>query len=1187
MVYIYLIYGLSFFILWTVLLIYHMKLSRFPVARNLWMIGLFGLSHGISDWLIMLIAIQNLQGTIFKIISIGLLILSFCFLIQFGISTIQLKRREPILNLLLVLPLAALLFIIIAAENKFLMGDIFSRYILGVPGSLLTFYALFMQIEDVKKMDQPTLVRDLKSASFGFLCYGFFSGLVVPEAGFFPASVLNYRFFISDLGIPVELLRAVSVLVIAFSLTRVLHVFEVEIEGSMRRANERLEERVRVRTEELDRLNEELRQRELQEKAILDNIPDMAWLKDEESRIIKVNEAFARSAGTTAENLTGKTDFDIWPKDLAARYRADDKEVLNTGRRKQVEEPLVDRNDRLIWVETIRTPIYNLRGQVIGTTGIARDITERKKVEEALRESENRYRAITETALDAIITIDQESTIILTNAAVETIFGYTSSELFGRSLTMLMPDPLKKAHRDAITRYVATGRRHLPWGAIELPGRHKDGRQIPLEMSYGEFTRNGKHFFTGIVRDISKHKEIENALRESERRRQLIMDAVPAMISYVGRDLRYQFVNHQYEEWFGRPAFEIIGKHVTDLLGEDRYHEIEEFTKTAFAGEKVSYERSLMRENRKHYLHIDYVPHLGINREVLGFFTLITDITDRKKIEQRLQNANERLSTVLNSITEAYYVFDSEWRLIEINKEAEKILGPAQEITGKIYWETFPGNIGSEIDRQYHLAVKEGHPVHFEARSAINDRWYELHAYPRGKRLEVYFRDITERKEAEQALNKAKAEAQHQAYHDGLTGLPNRLLFMDIFGLEVAQARRNRKKLALLFLDLDRFKEINDTLGHDSGDQLLKHVAARLKKSVRESDTVARIGGDEFNVLLSDIEGPDAITATVSKITTAFQGPYSIAGQELRVTTSIGISIYPDDSTDIETLLKFADAAMYHAKELGRNRYQFYDPAINTRTVERMHLENSLRKALDLDELIIYYLPQIHAGSRRLVSAEALLRWRHPELGLLAPRQFIPVAEETGAIVAIGKWMLRAVARQIKAWEQAGHRSIPIILNLSGRQFRQPDLPNIAATTMREAGLEPDRIQFEISEQTATRDVEFTRPQLQKYADAGFTFSIDDYGTGCLPLNILKKLYVQKLKIDQSIIRDILSDPDNRVIVSAMIAMSHSLKLKAVAEGVETEEQLQQLQKSNCDEIQGYLVSSPRPVEEYEKLLAA
>ncbi len=1305
MIYIYLIYGLSFFVLWTVLLIYHMKLYRFTVARHLWMIGLFGLSHGISDWLIMLIVIQKLQEPVFKIVSLVFLIVSFSFLMQFGLSTLALKRRKKkALTILPVLLFAVLIFIITTSDQKFLMGDIFSRYLLGLPGSLLTVYALLLLTPDLKKMGRPALVRDLKFAALGFLCYGFFSGLVVPEAGFFPASVLNYRVFFSELGIPVELFRALSVLAIAFSLTRVLHVFETEIEASMRRTNEELEERVRARTEELDRLNQELKQRDLRQKAILDNIPDLAWLKDEDSRFIMVNLPFARTAGTTPEQLIGKTDLDVWPHELAERYRADDKEVMKTGARKQVEEPLVDAEGNPAWNETIKMPIYDEQGEIIGTTGIARDMTERRKMEAAVRESEQRYRAITENALDAIVTIDEGSTIVVANDAVERIFGYTPQELYGRSLTMLMPQGMRARHRIAVKKYLRSGKRQIPWNAIELPGLCKDGSEVPLEMSFGEFRVNGRRFFSGIVRDISERKKMENALRESEHRRLLIMDAVPALISYVGTDLRYLFVNHQYETWWKRPAADfigrpvkdmlgekryeaikerisaalrgervsyewvvprngderyvqvvyvphkapdgtvlgfitminditelkraekavvesekriqliidtvpalisyvgadlryqfvnrqyeewfripaagIIGRHVMDMLGEARYREIEKFVNMALNGERVSYERSLGLGHEQRHLHIDYVPHIGMNREVYGFFTFITDITERKKIEERLQEANDRLSSVLNSITEAYYALDADWRVIEINREAEKILGPEKEVLGKVYWEQYPQNRGTEIDREYHIAVQEKRPVHFEVRSRINSRWYEIHGYPRADRLEVYFRDVTERKRLEEIV-------QHRAYHDPLTDLPNRLLLKDILELEIAQARRNRKKVSVLFLDLDRFKQINDTLGHAAGDKLLKQVATRLKKCVRESDSVARIGGDEFNIVLSDFVAPEKLTAAVGKITSAFRDPFIVANEELHVTTSIGISIYPDDARDIETLLKYADMAMYHAKEHGRNRYQFYNPAISTRTFEHALREHRLREALERGELIVHYLPQVEARSGNVTGAEALLRWNHPKLGLLPPGKFMPLAEETGLIIPIGLWVLRTVIRQLKTWHQAGYRPISITVNLSDRQFHQKDLAEMTGKLLREAGLEPGRLEFEIAESTAARDVEFTGPHLQKLIDAGVTVSLDDYGTARLSLNQLKKLPFRKLKIDQYLIRDILSNADDRIIVEAMIAMMHTMRIKASAEGVETPEQLKLLQERGCDEVQGYLFSEPGPAEEFEKLLVS
>ncbi len=1306
MIYVYLIYGVSFFILWTVLWIYHMKLGRYRLSQNLWMIGLFAISHGMSDWTTMLIELEQLQAPVFRVVSLCLLIVSFLFLIEFGIHTIGSHRNVRILSLLPLSLLVSLIVLSTLVPDKFLVGEIGARYLLGVPGGFMTFYALALQVTEIKQIPQPGLATNLKLASFSFLFYMVFTGLIVPEAHFFPASVINYRTFLSLTGIPVEIFRAVCVLVITYAMTRMLHAFEVEQAQSIIRTSVELEERVKARTGELRSLNEELGQRELQQKAILDNIPDMAWLKDGESRFIRVNAPFAASAETTPEKLTGKTDLDVRPRELAERYRADDKEVMESGVRKQVEEPFIDRDGSVRWIETVKTPVFNERGEVTGTAGVSRDVTERKRwadaisaeqsfrkaieasvpagiatvdldgrqsyvnpafckmvgwseqellgavppfaywppedagamlknirrtisgkgtlephevrfmrrsgerfdvliqtspftdgsgnqigwlgsitdvtdrkrIMEALRESERRYRAITDNAIDGIITIDEKSTIVLANPAVEKIFGYTNTELTGRSLTELMPENLRERHRDAVKKYLESGKRRISWSQIELPGICKDGSEVPLEMSFGEYRVDSRTFFSGIVRDISERKKMENALRESERRRQLIMDAAPAMISYVGSDLRYQFVNRRYEEWFQRPAADFIGRHIKDFLSEERYERIEPMIRTALRGELIAYDSVLSRGGQDYYLHVAYVPHVVEEHKVPGFIALATDITDHKKAEERLQEANDKLSTVLNSITEAYYAFDSEWRIVEMNREAESILASARDVAGKVYWEQFPQNLGTEIERQYRYAIREKRAVHFEARSRINNRWYEIHAYPRAERLEVYFRDVTERKQLEEIV-------QHRAYHDPLTDLPNRLLFDDIVKVEVAQARRNRKKLAVLFLDLDRFKEINDTLGHDAGDQLLKQVAHRLKKSIRESDTVARIGGDEFNMVLSDIQEVDKVSAAVGKITAAFRDPYVIGDEELHVTMSVGISIYPDDSRDIETLLKFADMAMYHAKQTGKNKYEFYDRALNTRNLEHALREKRLHEALEHGELAVFYLPEIDARSRKVVGAEALLRWKHPKMGLLEPAEFLPLAEETGFIIPIGEWVLREVARQYKIWQQAGYQPICVTVNLSDRQFHQKDLAEVTRKILQEAGLEPRCLELEISERIAMRDVEFTGSHLQKLIDAGVRISLDNFGTGRLSLNQLKKLPFQKLKIDKSLIRDMPADADDRLIVEAMISLSHMMKIKASAEGVETKEQLDLLCERNCDILQGYIFSRPRPAEEFEKLL--
>ncbi len=1306
MVIVYLVYGLSFFILWTVLWAYHMKLGVFRLSQNLWLIGLFAISHGMSDWIGMLVGLQTLQDTAFQSIELGLLIASFLFLIAFGVRTTDLHRYGAWTLLIPFLLLVPVLLVIIFSRDRFLSGDIAARYLLGIPGGMMTFYALARQVPELRKINYAGFETNLKIAAYAFLFYTVFTGMIVPEAPFFPASFFNYRTFLSTTGIPVEIFRAVSVLAITYAMTRLLHAFEVEQTQSMKRVNEELEARVAARTAELTRSNEALRLRELEQKAILDNIPDMAWLKDRHSRFVMVNEPFARSAGAAPEELIAKSDRDVWPPGLAEQYVQDDREVIERRSRKVVEELVVDKEENPHWVETIKTPIYDDRGQVIGTTGISRDITERRKavqllkaeqsfrkaiedslssgvaaigldgrqtyvnsafcnmvgwseqellgaeapfvywppekvdvildefkrtlagnnvseahehtfvrrsgerfdvllqtapfmdgsgnrlgwvasvtditgakrVAEALRVSEQRYRAITENALDGIVTIDEQSRIVFANPAFARMLGYTAADLEGSSLTLLMPERFRKPHREAVRSYLSTGSRHIPWAAVQLPGLYKDGREIETEMSYGEFELSGRRYFTAVVRDITRRKEMENALRESEQLRQMIIDAVPAMIAYVGRDLRYRFVNHQYEEWFRRPAAAIVGRHISDLLGEDRFQEIERYTRSVLSGERVSYERGIAGPEQRE-LHIDYVPHLDASGETTGFFSLITDVTERKKSEERLQALNQKLSGVLNSITEAYYAFDSQWRILEMNREAEKILGPARDLVGKVYWELFPQAMGTQIDHEYRGAMREGRPVHFEARSNINRRWYEIHGYPRRGRLEVYFRDITERKRLEEIV-------QHRAYHDPLTDLPNRLLFEDILKVELAQARRNRKKLAVLYLDLDRFKEINDTLGHDAGDELLRQVGSRLRSSIRESDTVARIGGDEFTMVLSDVQEVEDLRTAVRKILTAFRNAFSVQQEELQVTASIGISIYPDDERDPASLLKTADRAMYFAKQAGKNRYRFYDRGMGAGTGGPDHREkHRLQEALERGEFTVHYHPEVDARTGTLVGAEALLRWQHPDRGLLLPAEFLPLAEETGIILPLGKWLILTVARQLKAWQLSGYRPIRVTINLSSRQFHQKELSAMTGEILAQEGVKPRWLEFEIPERVAMRDIDLTAPHLQALAKAGVGMSLDNFGTGRMPLSLLKKLPFRKLKIDRSLIRNILTDPSDRMVVEAMIVMSHKMQILAAAEGVERQGELDMLREQDCDTLQGFMIGRPQPAHEFERLL--
>ncbi len=447
-----------------------------------------------------------------------------------------------------------------------------------------------------------------------------------------------------------------------------------------------------------------------------------------------------------------------------------------------------------------------------------------------------------------------------------------------------------------------------------------------------------------------------------------------------------------------------------------------------------------------------------------------------------------------------------------------------------------------------------------------------------GKSNEALQTEVVERKRAEEAIT-------YQAYHDVLTGLANRMLFMDRLNLELAQARRRNAKLAVFFLDLDRFKSINDTLGHDVGDALLREAASRLKREIRKSDTIARIGGDEFNILLTDLARPEDIADVAGKILEPFGRPFSLGGHTLHVTMSIGISIFPNDGEYAELLLKNADIALYHVKEQGGDNFQFYDPAMNTSTVERIILENSLRRTLERGELVVHYQPQIDVRTGKIICAEALVRWQHPELGMLLPERFIPLAEEIGFITTLDEWVLRTVCGQIRVWQAAGPPYLCYTVNVSARQFQSADLVAKISNILRETGTPAYCLDLEITESMAMSSIERTAGQLRELANMGVHVSIDDFGTGYSSLNHLKRLPIQRLKIDKSFIHDIATDADDRAIIDAVTAMAHTMKMKVIAEGVETEEQMEFIRSTDCDEVQGFLFSEALPAEEFRKLV--
>lgn len=533
---------------------------------------------------------------------------------------------------------------------------------------------------------------------------------------------------------------------------------------------------------------------------------------------------------------------------------------------------------------------------------------------------------------------------------------------------------------------------------------------------------------------------------------------------------------------------------------------------------------------------------------------------------------------------EAILIADSEARILTINPAFSRASGYVLgEVIGKNPRIFSSGRHDKSFYREMWNEVQR-----LDAWSGeIWDRHKDGHVYPKWMKILVirddnhgiaYYlsisTDISARKEAEENIR-------HLAYYDILTGLPNRTLLYDRINQQLAAAHRDQQTFALLFIDLDRFKYINDSMGHAMGDQLLQSVAKRVVNVVREGDTVSRIGGDEFVILLRETDADGAAHVAQSILNMLLQNPHEVAGMRITVHASIGISLYPDNGHDIGTLIKHADVAMYRAKEKGRNNFRFFTPEMNSRINLLFSMEKDLRLALERGEFDLHFQPQMDMISGMLCGAEALIRWRHPEKGMISPVDFIPIAEETGQINAIGEWVLRTVCAKISAWREQGLCPFPVAVNLSLHQLLQPDLAQLISSIVREHALDPGLLELEVTESILLSDAQIALDFLTSMRELGVRLSIDDFGTGYSSLSYLKKMPVNKLKIDRSFINDILTDQSDEAIVRSIIALGHHFNLSVIAEGIEAPQQLDFLRSLGCDEMQGYYFARPLPENEF------
>lgn len=564
------------------------------------------------------------------------------------------------------------------------------------------------------------------------------------------------------------------------------------------------------------------------------------------------------------------------------------------------------------------------------------------------------------------------------------------------------------------------------------------------------------------------------------------------------------------------------------------------------------------------------------------------DITESRRAEIDLRESEERFRLITENVEDLIVLLDTKGRRLYNNPAYRKLFGDKElggtdsfaeihpedrERVRQIFRETVATGVGHRA--QFRFVLNDGSIRHIESQgTVIKD------AADKVTKVVVISRDITEHKIAE-------AQIRHLAHHDGLTGLPNRILLYDRIGQALVQANRNNKRAGLLFVDLDRFKEINDSHGHEAGDRLLQRVAERLKSCVREGDTVGRLGGDEFVVLLANIRDYQDARLVAGKVLDTVSHPYLIDRLTLNVTPSIGISVYPDDGRDVEELMRNADSAMYHAKESGRNNYQLFARRMATGVSARLSLEKQLQRALERGEFLLHYQPQIDVQTRTVKSVEALLRWRQENDEIAYPGRFIPIAEETGLVVPIANWVLEEACRDMRRWHESGLAHLRVAVNLSPRQFRHQDFPNQLTSLLRRYKLDPSCLELEVTESVVMQHAEEAISALRRVKEQGVTLTIDDFGTGYSSLSYLKHFPVDRLKIDKVFVRDLHSKPDDAAIITAVIAMAHALGLKVVAEGVENQAQLEFLRAQKCDEVQGSYFSAPLPPHELSALLAS
>ncbi|MDD2759993.1 MAG: EAL domain-containing protein [Methylomonas sp.] len=805
----------------------------------------------------------------------------------------------------------------------------------------------------------------------------------------------------------------------------------------------------------------------------------------------------------------------------------------------------------------------------------------------ALEASEAYMRAIFDATPDAMLISDAKGNITMINHQAELLLGYSSAELTGQSIEKLVPERYRANHVLLREKFIATPEtRSMGSGRVVLALR-KDNTEFDVEISLSPIRTEKGQFFASALRDITLRKKMEDALRASEERFRLMANASPAMIWITDMQGNTTFVNQTWLNYTGMTLEQATSdKGWLEMVHpEDRESVFSEYYRNSSEHKIILTEYRIRRAQGGWRWVLDQgVPFYDENGEFSGYVGSAIDITDRKQAE-----ADFRIAATAFESQEAMVITDANTVILRVNKtfvdstgySAEEAVGQKISIlkSGR-HDERFYEEMWEALDR---TGTWQGEVWDKRKNGQVYPKWLTITAVKDDAGKVTHYVgthiDISDRKAAED-------EIKNLAFYDPLTKLPNRRLLRDRLRQAMVNHARKRMYGALLFLDLDNFKTLNDTLGHDKGDDLLQQVADRLSTSVRECDTVARLGGDEFVVMLKEL-GQQADEAAIQaeiiseKILASLNRSYRLDGYEHHSTPSIGATLFSDHDTTLDELLKQADIAMYQAKAAGRNTIRFFDPTMQASIVARANLEHALYEAVQEDQFQLVYQPQVATGGR-IMGAEALLRWEHPELGTVSPEHFIKLAEETGLILTLGHWVLKTACKQLVAWSKVPDSAdFSLAVNVSVRQFRQPDFANEVLAILAETGANPRRLKLELTESLLASDVGDINAKMSLLKAEGVTFALDDFGTGYSSLYYLKQLPLDQLKIDQSFVRDILIDANDAAIAKMIIALAGSMGLEVIAEGVETHEQYDFLIRHGCTAFQGYLFGQPTKQPEW------